>query len=324
MAVRRTPGRRHYAEGVMRASTRLDYEQRLRAVIRLLGDTLDEPGVEPQLAGQAHFSRFHFHRVFKRLLRETPGGLRRRLLLERAAHQLRETRIPVTALAFDAGYDSLEAFTRAFRRAFGDSPSAFRLLERTRFLLPSSNGIHFRPGRSAAGQTPLGDPTVDLLDRLIDHDAWLTRQLLSRARGLDDAALDNAVAPSGRTLRELLHRAVSQKEAWVAVLDGADLPEEPDRSVEGMLARLDRAFPRFGELARQVRDQADWDRSFTDALCEPPETFTFGGMLAHVVTHAAHRRAVIVEALQRLGVEEPTGSDPIDWERRMAPEEARA
>jgi AraC-like DNA-binding protein/uncharacterized damage-inducible protein DinB len=307
----------------MRASTRLDYEQRVRAVIRLLIETLDEPAPKAELAGRAHFSRYHFHRVFRRLLGETPGGLRRRLLLERAAYHLRETWVPVTELALDAGYDSLEAFTRAFRRAFGDSPSAFRLLERSRFLLPSSNGIHFRPGRSAAGPTLVGDPNVDLLDRLIDHDAWMTRQLLSRTRGADEAALDRAIAPAGRSVRELLHRAVSQKENWVAAVEGTEPPREPDRSVEGMLARMDRAFPRFAELARQVRDQGDWDRSFTDAVCEPPETFTFGGMLAHVVTHAAHRRAVIVEALQQLGLEEPSGSDPIDWERRMSPAAAR-
>src|SRR5437588_11565190 len=107
MAVRQSPGQPDYSEGVMRASTRLDYGQRLEGVIRLMGDTLDEPAADPQLAGRAHFSRFHFQRVFKRLLGETPGGLRRRLLLERAAYQLRETRTPVTELALDAGYDSL-------------------------------------------------------------------------------------------------------------------------------------------------------------------------------------------------------------------------
>ena len=50
----------------------------------------------------------------------------RRLRLERAAHRLKLQDNPVTDLAFEAGYDSHEAFTRAFHAMFGMSPSQFR------------------------------------------------------------------------------------------------------------------------------------------------------------------------------------------------------
>ena len=39
------------------------------------------------------------------------------------------------------------------------------------------------------------------------------------------------------------------------------------------------------------------DETFVDALCEPAEVFTYGGMIAHVLTFAAYRRTLVVLAL---------------------------
>jgi AraC family transcriptional regulator len=50
----------------------------------------------------------------------------RRLRLERAAGRLRDSADPITDIAFDAGYQTHESFTRAFRAMFGEAPSGFR------------------------------------------------------------------------------------------------------------------------------------------------------------------------------------------------------
>src|SRR5581483_1172929 len=113
---------------------------------RLLGivlGSLDESGGTDELARKAYRSRAHFYRIFQALMDETPGALRRRLLLERAAWQLNRTQATVTEIAFDANYGSLEAFTRAFRKAFRVSPSLFRRTGASRIYLPAPNGIHF-------------------------------------------------------------------------------------------------------------------------------------------------------------------------------------
>jgi AraC-like DNA-binding protein len=46
--------------------------------------------------------------------------------LQRAAQQLRESAVPVGRVAFDIGYASEAAFTRAFKREFGIAPAMFR------------------------------------------------------------------------------------------------------------------------------------------------------------------------------------------------------
>ena len=79
-----------------------------------------------ELAKVAHLSSYHFHRIFRATVGEGVAEYVRRIKLERAAIAIKAADDSVTNIAFDAGYGSLEAFTRAFRRQFGVSPSEFR------------------------------------------------------------------------------------------------------------------------------------------------------------------------------------------------------
>ncbi len=79
-----------------------------------------------ELAAVAHFSPFHFHRVFKSMVGESVAAYVRRLALQNAAQRLSYSRDSIISIALDAGYESPEAFTRAFRSAFGVSPSQYR------------------------------------------------------------------------------------------------------------------------------------------------------------------------------------------------------
>ena len=79
-----------------------------------------------ELARESYFSEYHFHRIFRAVVGEPLMEYIRRLRLERAASHLKHTRNSITHIAFDAGYQTHEAFTRAFKAAFGCSPSSFR------------------------------------------------------------------------------------------------------------------------------------------------------------------------------------------------------
>jgi AraC family transcriptional regulator len=127
----------------MRLQTRRDYEERIEAAVRYVLEHLDGP-IEPRaLADHVCFSRFHFHRVFQALAGETLGDLLRRLRLERSVQHLRFGSAPITEIALDAGYATPSAFVRAFRGAFGCTPSAMRRHGEYDGRLPTPNGVHF-------------------------------------------------------------------------------------------------------------------------------------------------------------------------------------
>ncbi len=103
-----------------------DWRERIDAVRRCIEDRLEEDVPLEVLADVACASVFHFHRVFRGMTGETVRGYGRRLRLERAAHRLTHGDDDILTIALDAGYDSHEAFTRAFRARFGAPPSTFR------------------------------------------------------------------------------------------------------------------------------------------------------------------------------------------------------
>src|SRR4051794_845721 len=141
--------------------------------ISVLTDTLDEPSVDgAALAARLHLSRFHSDRLVTAAAGESPGALRRRILLERAAYRLLTPGADVLTIALDSGYSSHEAFTRAFKRAYGSPPSAWRR-HPTPLRVPSPNGVHFNPPGGIRLPPERKVTTMDLIQRMVDHHVWL-------------------------------------------------------------------------------------------------------------------------------------------------------
>lgn len=138
----------------MRPGTRSGYLDAIQRVIAHVATHLDDALDLETLAGDACLSPFHFHRVFRGMVGETPMEFVRRLRLERAAWQLATSTVPVTAVAFDAGYEAHEAFTRAFRQHFGASPTEFRATPRVHHHLAAPCGVHFDPHGGVSSFVP--------------------------------------------------------------------------------------------------------------------------------------------------------------------------
>jgi AraC family transcriptional regulator len=299
----------------------VDEAQRLRQIVV---DSLDREQDAAAFARHAYRSRTQFYRVFRALIDETPVAMRRRLLLERAAWQLSRTPLPVTEIALDAGYGSLEAFTRAFRHAFGVSPSLYRRMGATHTRLPAATGIHHC---SSKNETKGTDPFMDLFDIFSGQESWHTQRLLELAQSLDNEQLDRPLHHQihvfpwdgpDRSLRQLLDRMVQTKEAWAAAISGGGMPlfdnaPPESRTPSAMLARLEKADRAFHNVLADVRNRSAWEDTFVDALCEPPETFTFGGMFAHVITFNAYRRMVALDVLRNLGVKVEGVGCPMEY-----------
>ena len=304
---------------------------RLSAIV---ANSLDTQAKTQDLARQAYQSRTQFHRLFRTVVEETPGAMRRRLLLERAAYQLAHTGMSVTDVALDANYGSLEAFTRAFRKAFRTSPSLYRRMRDPHFHLPAANRIHFfAPGSSSKeGSSTKGGRDMDLFDRFAGNDSWHTRRLLEYAGTLTEEQLDRPLATvvellpwreSNKTLRQLLENIIFTKEVWTAALSGTKMdmngPPKSQRSPQAMLQRLKKTDAELHHILSDVRNRSAWDDTFVDALCEPAETFTFGGVFSHIMTFNAHRRLMALDALRQLGVQTEGFGDPMEYEESVAP-----
>jgi AraC family transcriptional regulator len=90
-------------------------------------DNLDREASLASLAREYGCSPFQFHRLFSRAVGETPKQHVQRLRLERAAYKLAITDDSIVDVGLSVGFCSHETFTRAFRRRFGMTPSAWRL-----------------------------------------------------------------------------------------------------------------------------------------------------------------------------------------------------
>ena len=298
----------------------------LRAVVEDLDERLDGDAI----ARRASYGRYHLDHEVKQALGEAPGVLRRRLLLERAAHRLATTDRLVLEVAAEAHYSSQEAFSRAFRRAFGVTPGRFRSMEAQDHRLPAPNGVHYRPAPRRRGRSAAPSRPMDLGDRLIEHDNWLGARLLECAAQLDDETLDLPVpleppSPAFGTpepsIREMLHRLFLAKEMWTASLDGRDPDAPDDVSLAGLAARQARAGARLVALVAEIRNRDAWDTAYLDTVHEPPATTTFGAAIAHLLAWNAVRREIIAGALGSHGLVTVT-LDPIAWEHGDGPEGA--
>ncbi len=102
------------------------YQARLERVLDYIQDHLDEPLDLNHLAEIACFSPFHFHRVYRAVMQETVAETVRRLRLHRACGDLIANQLSIGDVASRAGYGSLEAFNRSFRKAYDMPPGEYR------------------------------------------------------------------------------------------------------------------------------------------------------------------------------------------------------
>lgn len=284
----------------------------------VLADAIDDHDVTgAQLAARVHLSRFHLDRVIASVGGEPPAALRRRLLLERAAYRLASTDRTILDVAVEAGYGSHEAFTRAFARCFGSAPSAWRRSP-TRFVVPASSNVHFHPPGSIRLPAPRKVTDMELLVRMVEHHIWLTGEFIGKAKELTDEQLDEKIDyaldddPDVMTIRRLLSRLVGQMAMWNAQMAhrAYDFDIETHESLASLQERYDRESPVYLVHVKDAVDNGLLGDTFVDPQDDDACATTYGGMIAHVLTFAAHRRTLVCLALMKHGIDDLGWGDP--------------
>jgi AraC family transcriptional regulator len=121
----------------------MDYNQRVLRVLLYIQQHLDEAMSVDSLAEIANISPYHFHRLFSGMVGEPLLVHVRRLRIERAALHLKSTERGISQIAFDAGYETHEAFTRAFKSFFKVAPSKYRAENRLVPKTEAPSGVHY-------------------------------------------------------------------------------------------------------------------------------------------------------------------------------------
>ncbi|HMC90817.1 MAG TPA: AraC family transcriptional regulator [Allosphingosinicella sp.] len=162
-----------------------NYHARMRRVLDHIDRHLDGDLDLEAVSGVAAFSKFHFHRQFKATFGLSLHRYVQLARMRRASKQLAgEQGQSVTEIALDAGYETPDAFARAFRQRFGQSPSGFRKSPEWEPWLAA-----FQPLNAARSKIM---PTTFTPDQVAIRDVSPTRVAIFEHEG-DPATLEGTV-----------------------------------------------------------------------------------------------------------------------------------
>ncbi len=107
--------------------TRREYLKRINFVLDFIENNLDIDLSLDYISKKAHYSPYHFHRVFLAVVNERLNEFINRKRIERIASIiLVEPDVPFNDLAYKYGFNSDSSFSRAFKKYYGISPTRFR------------------------------------------------------------------------------------------------------------------------------------------------------------------------------------------------------
>ncbi|MFV8171811.1 helix-turn-helix domain-containing protein [Mycolicibacterium peregrinum] len=295
---------------------------RLRELLDAVVD--DANSAVGDMARSSYASEFHFSREVRRLTGEPPAALRRRVMLERAAWRLQQG-AGVAKVAESEGWSSAEVFSRAFRRAFGVPPSR---ADDVAFRLTAPNGVHFHPPQALWCDADPSEATgPDIAQFMLVHDVADTEYLIGAARRLSEEQWAQGISPGQvvldwdgpeESVAAVLGAIVWTKEVWLATIEGRDFPARATTSqttAEQLGAHHADIGKRWTTMISEYSAAGRLGDTVIDALCDPPESFQLYGIIAHVLTYSAHRRALVRGMLARHGVAVDRG-DPLEWMRK--------
>lgn len=104
-----------------------EYKSRINKVCDYIENNMNRQLTLEELAVEASFSKYHFHRIFQGILGETPFQFLQRIRLERAATWLiTKPHLPVSDISVICGFSDISVFSRNFKSFFKQAPTTWR------------------------------------------------------------------------------------------------------------------------------------------------------------------------------------------------------
>ena len=153
---------------------------------------------------------------------------------------------------------------------------------------------------------------MTILDRLLGHDAWTTRQLLLRCRELSDEQLDRVFDIGDRSLRDTFVHMIECMELHIDSMMG-----RPERllantyEIDGWLQRSSLVSKELMDLGSRVEREGIADQFYTGFSGTQR---TLGAGICHLITHSMHHRAQAMYIMEKLGVGNVIEGDAMGWE----------
>src|SRR5437763_1645512 len=122
--------------------------------------------------------------------------------------------------------------------------------------------------------------TMDILDRMLDYDAWITRRMLGHCRQLTEAQLEQRFDIGWETVHATLAHIVANMELWCDLLHGrsprADDPREHAPRLKELIERHAAVAAELGTFARAQATSGNLDGIAVDPFYDPPAEMTYG------------------------------------------------
>ena len=154
---------------------------------------------------------------------------------------------------------------------------------------------------------------LDLLDRLLGHDRWMTARLLERSLDLTDEQLDQPFEVGLGSVRATFDHMVATVDHWTQLMTGqTPQPKRREqRSIPELIERHERFYDTFEAAARKMVEEQRLDEVFLDHYNYPQ---SIGATIIQIPYHNTEHRTEALHMLRRLGVAELPDGDPQEWE----------
>jgi AraC family transcriptional regulator len=121
---------------VKKTLTLANYRDRVMRVVDYIWKNSERDIDVNHLAEVAHFSPYHFHRIYREMMHENVNATVRRLRLHKASNMLLQSDKKIEDIALSCGYGAVESFTRAFKKTYDYSPAQYRQERRKALAMP--------------------------------------------------------------------------------------------------------------------------------------------------------------------------------------------